>query len=77
MIERCDLCRKKHKHEFEEMSNEQRDDYINYFSDGLKDMCNFVDDGCELIEEEKYIHETICLGQVKNAGLKYFMELNL
>lgn len=77
MIERCDSCREKLKHEVEEMTKEQRDDYINSIADGLKDICSFVDDACELMEREKYIAAAICLGEAKNAGLKYFMELNL
>lgn len=77
IIERCDSCREKHRNEVEEMSKEERDEYINSIADRLKDMCSFVDDACDLMKQENHIAAAICLGEAKNTGLKYFMELNL
>ena len=72
MIERCDSCREKHNAEVEEMTKEERDDYINSIADGLKDICDSIDTACEFMEEEKYIAAAICLGEAKRAGLKYY-----
>lgn len=77
MIERCDVCREKHKHEVEEMTKEERDDYINSIADGLKDLCDIIEEACDHMKSENYIAAALSLGEGKRMSSKYYMELNL